>query len=271
MLLPRKLNDWANLGVGCSVHSQKDAAAGLLPELIGDCRLRSQQQLDVREGNQRCVLPDLQQLRIEKGELRRLSQVNIDLLIRPPTRRQFLAEVTRTGLISVLLAMSGGVFSLLFPGRTVMIVGVHGAIALLLVADDIRKLLLSRQSSTLINLVEDVERFNTVIKAIDIRDQIERAGNPAAHLQNRRRAIAALNLAREDLIRALKTERILRENARFIQLNPTLFANNLTALTALRVDEQAGEYSRLLDEALEIAVGVQAEMRKLRGRHLSEP
>jgi hypothetical protein len=93
-------------------------------------------------------------------------------------------------------------------------------------------------------LVKEVDRYNAVIKAVNINDQLEEA----------------------DLVRALKTERILRENKKFIAKNPQLFTTNLTALTALQVSDQASEYGRVLDQALQIAVGVQEEMRKLQNR-----
>jgi hypothetical protein len=71
---------------------------------------------------------------------------------------------------------------------------------------------------------------------------------------------------KEDIIRALKIERILRENAKFIKLNTQLFESNLMALTALQVSDQASEHGRFLKEALQIVVDVQEEMRKLQSQ-----
>ena len=213
--------------------------------------------------------PDLRQLTIEKGELRRLSGVSPSSLVRPPTRRRFFAEAVRTALTIALLAMSALILSLGFPLHRPFLVMLHGAIALFLVFEDWRKFRLTHKSRTLIALLTDAEKFNAAIKAIDINDQLERAGNPSAKLQQRDQVIAALKLAREDLVRALKTERILRENAGFIQLNADLFASNLDALAAMQVSMRADEYSRLLDEALQISLGVQAEMRKLQGQRLN--
>jgi hypothetical protein len=134
---------------------------------------------------------------------------------------------------------------------------------------DIRKIYLSRKHRNLVRLFEEVKRFNSVIKAIEINDQIEAVGNPGVRLRNREQVIHALKLAREDIIRALKTERILRENESFIKLNADLLDNNLTALTALQVSDQASEHGRLLNEALQIVVDVQQEMRKLHNQRLS--
>nr|WP_201280430.1 hypothetical protein [Hassalia byssoidea] len=115
-------------------------------------------------------------------------------------------------------------------------------------------------------LLNDVERYNAVIKAIDINDQIEEAGNPGVTLKEREKVLDALKLTKNDLIRALKTERILRENKNFIIKNTDLFANNLPTLSAMQVSEQATEHGRLLNEALEIALDVQLEMRRLQSQ-----
>ncbi|MEH2119558.1 hypothetical protein [Nostoc sp.] len=112
-------------------------------------------------------------------------------------------------------------------------------------------------------LLNDVQRYNTVIKAIDINDQIEEAGNPEVLIKERENVLAALKLTKADLVRALKTERILRENKSFILSNTELFVNNLATLTAMQVNEQATEHGRLLNEALQIALDVQHEMKRL--------
>ncbi|MBW4675794.1 MAG: hypothetical protein KME52_17750 [Desmonostoc geniculatum HA4340-LM1] len=115
-------------------------------------------------------------------------------------------------------------------------------------------------------LLNDVSRYNAIIKAIDINDQIEEAGNPEVVIKERESVIEALKLTKADLVRALKTERILRENKNFILSNTELFINNLATLTAMQVHEQATEHGRLLNEALQIALDVQHEMKKLQSQ-----
>ncbi|MEH2404535.1 hypothetical protein [Nostoc sp.] len=112
-------------------------------------------------------------------------------------------------------------------------------------------------------LLTDVERYNSVIRAIDINDQIEEAGNPEVLIKERDNVVAALQLTKADLVRALKTEKILRDNKSFILSNTELFVNNLATLTAMQVSEQATEHGRLLNEALQIALDVQHEMKRL--------
>ena len=115
-------------------------------------------------------------------------------------------------------------------------------------------------------LLNDVDRYNTVIKAIEINDQIEAAGNQEVMIKDRGRVVAALQMARVDLVRALKTEKIFRENKKFIISNSDLFTENLTHLTAAYVAEKATEHGRLLNEALQIAIEVQNEMRRLQSQ-----
>ena len=115
-------------------------------------------------------------------------------------------------------------------------------------------------------LLHEVDRFNAVVRAIDINDKIEAAGNLDVGIKERRRVIEALEYTKADLVRALKTERILRENKKFIVNNSELLANNLAMLTEMQVTEQASEHGRLLNEALEIAMDVQQEMRRLQSQ-----
>ncbi len=127
----------------------------------------------------------------------------------------------------------------------------------------------SRRMPLLLNLLEEVDRYNRLIQAIHVNDQLVEAGNPEVKLPQRTQVIEALKLTRADLIRALKTEWILRQNEDLIEQQTEFFGNNLTALTALQVSEQASEQGRLLDAALQIALQVRSQMRQLQQREAS--
>ncbi len=129
-----------------------------------------------------------------------------------------------------------------------------------------KKMVNTNMNPSLEVLLKDVDRYNAVIKAIDINDRIEAVGNTEVIIQDRERVTAALEMARIDLVKALKTEKILRENQKFIISNHDLFTDNLTNLTATYVTEKAAEHGKFLNEALQIALEVQDEMRKLQ-RH----
>jgi hypothetical protein len=112
-------------------------------------------------------------------------------------------------------------------------------------------------------IFDKIYNYNKLLKAIDINDQLEDAGNTSLGLSDRQKVIEALQFTRNDLIRALKTERILRENKEFIASNPHMFTTNLTTLPHFQVSEQASEYGRILDETLKVAVDIQEELKKL--------
>lgn len=206
---------------------------------------------------------DLQGLLIAKGELRRLTGVGLNDVFIPPTLGKLSRELIQTLCLLGLLAASCFILVLSFKEYFLYLIGGHLIIGLTLLLTDLQKIIFSLRHKSLIRLFEDVARYNSIIYSLDINDQIEAAGNPAAQLKNREKAIAALELTRSDLIRALKTERILRENQHFIAQNPELFANNLESLAALQVSDRASEYGRLLNEAMQVAIGVREEMKKM--------
>lgn len=117
------------------------------------------------------------------------------------------------------------------------------------------------------NLFQEVNKYNDVVKSVEILDQLIAAGNLSETILNREDVLHALNITRESLITALRTERILREHQDFISHRYELLMNlenNLTALMAFEVTNQASEYGRLLQEALEIGRTVHQEVRNLR-------
>lgn len=129
--------------------------------------------------------------------------------------------------------------------------------------------LLSKPLVTLANLGDKVDKYNEVIAAVEIIDRLMDAGNLPVNLINREAVMEALLVTRESLVCALKTERIMRENEALIGRNSQLFTNldnNLTALMALDVSNRASEYGRLLNEALEIGMSVQKEVRRLQDK-----
>lgn len=227
--------------------------------------------------------PDLQGLEISPGELRHLSGVDSTEVFRPsilhnPKQRwsfllqEFLLSLALTPIIVgllhvfVILPLIGGSL----PATLVTLVGVPITII------TTRWFWLQHNSPTaLCCLLDEVDRYNAVIKAIHINDQLEAAGTRETSLSesvallpkaDRQKVIQALTLTKEDLVRALRAERVLRENQSFLIGNPELLATNLRTLQTLQVNDRASEYGRLLNEALEIAVGVQEEMTKLQNK-----
>lgn len=111
----------------------------------------------------------------------------------------------------------------------------------------------------LMSLLDEVDKYQRILRNIDVLDQLSAVGNPIS-LNERKKVIEALKTTRSSLLRALNTERILRENPSF---KPENFATNLTAMRALQVSQKASEFGELLNEALQIGASVEKEMRKL--------
>jgi hypothetical protein len=220
------------------------------------------------------VQPDLQGLEISLGELRHLSGVDPTEIFRPsilhnPKERlnflfqEFLLSLALTpilvGLLHIFIILPLIGASLLATLVTLILVPIT--------IITIRWFWLRRNSPmALCCLLDEVERYNTVIKAIHINDQLEATGTREMSLSDRQKVIEALTLTQEDLVKALRAERILRENKNFLVGNPELLTTNLRTLQTLQVNDRASEYGRLLNEALQIAAGVQQEMTKLQNK-----
>ncbi|MEH2451098.1 hypothetical protein [Nostoc sp.] len=232
---------------------------------------------------------DLQGLEISQDELQKLTSLPVNdqlLIITNPLQKLaklYIQKIKSSeGATVIFIGFATFVFGYLFfdiiiklflswitiPSWIVLIIlglwvsGLTQTI-LYLIWKSKSKVVKLNMTNSLQILLNDVERYNSVIRAIDINDQIEEAGNPEVLIKERENVLAALKLTKADLVRALKTERILRENKSFILSNTELFVNNLATLTAMQVNEQATEHGRLLNEALQIALDVQHEMKRL--------
>ncbi|MCJ8282902.1 MAG: hypothetical protein MJK14_24640 [Rivularia sp. ALOHA_DT_140] len=113
------------------------------------------------------------------------------------------------------------------------------------------------------NILREVDKYNTVVKIIDINLQLEAAGNKQAILPEKDKIIASLQSIKESLVCAFKTERILRTNQAFITRNQDLLPNYLAALQALQLNPQADNYAITLKEGLQIAQEIEMEIKKL--------
>ncbi|MEG3849446.1 hypothetical protein QT971_22105 [Microcoleus sp. herbarium19] len=213
---------------------------------------------------------DIQGLEITVGELKRLSGAGPDRVYRPASATKFAREALKTVGLIVLVLISCWLLVAIFPRAYLFWFALHLAAIAGLIFEDAWKIWCSSQNKHLINLFDDVDRYNGIIKAIEINDKIEDAGNAEVKIGDRPKVIQALQLIRDDLVRALKTERILRENKKFVATNSELFANNLNALNSLLISDRASKQGRLLNEALQLAIRVQAEMEKLQHRNQAD-
>lgn len=118
----------------------------------------------------------------------------------------------------------------------------------------------NRSLKKIIRLIKEVQNHNQIVKNLHTLDQLVEAGNPIK-LNDRGTVIDALRITRAGLVRTLKTEKILRENPKFM---PEYFNIDLTTIESEKTTVRAVEYAELLNDALQVGVSVQQAMRKLK-------
>lgn len=224
---------------------------------------------------------NLQGLEITKGELKHITGFDLDgiSLHKPFTLRRAISRRAWLELLSVSLipiyflfikyiiwVILSRVDEQAHTNNAPVISVILSLLITTVIYLKIREFFVNKRiPKTIIPLLEEVSKYNQLAKILEVQDQLEAAGNPGV-LTNREKTLEALELTRADLVRALKTERILRENKDVINMRPELFENNLIALKTLQVNQQATESGQLLNEALQVAVGVQEEMKKLQNQ-----
>ena len=217
--------------------------------------------------------PDLIGLEITKGELRRLTGFKPDQVLRSSImanneqrlgffRNEMLVALVLTLIIVgfayafIILPTIGSSISLLIILLIIVPIAVVGGRWLW------RRLTLPKTLKTLLN---EVDKYHRIIKSIDINDELAISGKTEISTYDREKVVSAVQLVREDLVQALKTERILRDNKKLLANNQDLFVNNVKTLHAMsrQISSEVGEYAQLLNQSLQIALDVQAEVRKL--------
>ncbi len=126
----------------------------------------------------------------------------------------------------------------------------------------------SKTLKPLARLLDEVDKYNEVVQAVNVVDRLEAIGIPSQTMKQQQ-AIAALSIARNSLVCGLMTEKILRQNHSLLARRADLLYNieaNLVSLRTLEVNNQASDYIELLNEALNIGMSVQQEVQQL-SRH----
>ncbi|MEO0885345.1 MAG: hypothetical protein AAFY54_05355 [Cyanobacteria bacterium J06648_10] len=118
------------------------------------------------------------------------------------------------------------------------------------------------------HLLDDIDRFNETVTAVEILEELTVVRNSIAttrqpNLENREQVLEALHLTRESLICGLMTEKVMRTHRQLMARQQDMFANierNLATLQLMQVNESASDYSRLLNDAIQIGTSVHREL-----------
>lgn len=125
----------------------------------------------------------------------------------------------------------------------------------------------AKQWKSVAKLLRQVDKYNRVVKSLGMLNQLSRTekncqGDSSLEAE---KVLRALRVTKNSLLQGIKIEIIRTKQggmARPDELMVTL-ENNLTSLVAGELDRSTDQYSYLLDEALQIAISVEQQMRDL--------
>lgn len=229
--------------------------------------------------------PDLEDLQIRAGEIDRLTGLDISdtfmgrvyrpSVFRAPKRLLsfLLTELLTLGLISVICLPASLIIARNFvtlnqtPQSFLPLVAIAGLISIaLFLLWNFYMHWQGRKLKTLAHLLDEIDKYNEIIQAVDLIDELSAVKNSTVAVIDRPQVLQALSAARESLICALMTEKILRNRQRLIARRQELFHHietNLATLQTLQTNQEANQYSQLLNEALQIGMTVRQELEEL--------
>ena len=144
-------------------------------------------------------------------------------------------------------------------------IGILGAL-LLTLAWTLYRLQAGKRLITLSHLLDEIDRFNEMVAAVEILEELASKGS-RLNLENREEVLEAMHLTRESLVCGLMTERVLRKHQQFMSRRQEMFSSierNLATLQQLQVSDEATDYGRLLNEAIQIGTSVHRELSESR-------
>lgn len=125
----------------------------------------------------------------------------------------------------------------------------------------------ANQLRSLLPLTQEVEKFNRLVRAADVNEQLGKATGKADESVDRSQMIETLSHLRSDIEKALKVERVLRENQDVVTAQVDEIEGATVGNYAQLMADQAIEYRQVLDEALKLGDRVRIELKTLHDRH----
>ena len=231
--------------------------------------------------------PDLEDLKIAESELERLSGLDVGEVFvggvfggvcRPSIVRSarrlglfLLTEILVAGLVFVF-TIPLGLFVTNHPNAITDAPTIAqflqitlGSTLAVVLSWNLYLKVAAKRFKRFMGLLDEVDRHNEVIQAVDLLDRLEAVRHSQVNLIDRDQVISALALTRENLVCALMTEKILREGRGLLSRRQDLVSHiegNLATLRVLELNQQASEYGHLLNEAVQIGMSVRREVEK---------
>lgn len=109
----------------------------------------------------------------------------------------------------------------------------------------------------------ELENYNKIIKSIDVKEQINYVLN-SINEPIEKEALDALSKIKDNLIKALKIEKILRDNKDISIKNLESLNLTFAELQFTDISKQASDYSELVEQILDVGVSLNQEFEILR-------
>lgn len=180
-----------------------------------------------------------------------------------------LVEVGEAAIVAALVAIGALVWlalslaetgtTMLWLGAAVLVVaGLSHAASRALRARRRRR----RGYEELDRLRVSIARYNALVRVLDVKDRLARArGLPGGEESG---LAAVLRNTRGNLLRAVRVQRILRENPDVVGQAAALRVEDLVPIEALRIEHAAETYAELVTDTVELAADVQRAYDELR-------
>jgi hypothetical protein len=214
---------------------------------------------------------DLSELLISHRELEHLTSLEISPVFVSRTYRPsalkhskgigsfVLAQLLAVGLISIITLLPVSKFLDSSPARNQQLPIYCGTITLaILLGGNYYLTWRQRQVKALLRLLDEVDRFNQVVRSAALMQQLAQVGN-AAHDSSE--LLKVLALTRQNLLDSLQIDRLLRNSQ---GMNYVLWRNieeNLAHLQQIDSRATADEYSQILTVAGQISQDIYRELR----------
>ncbi len=232
---------------------------------------------------------NLESLRIDREEIDNLIDLDlvsilaIDLyraLVFRDYRNIFSLGLT---IIAIFILSLVAIFfvSSILPNKSANLVNnTSGFINLLFVAIAVTILLISigifclwKRSvklRSLTVLLDKLDIYNRLIEKLIVIDNIlslQTSNFTKKYTNNRDSIVEALNITKQSLLKALSIEKLIRQHQNLTSNRYELLTeleHNLVALMSFEPETQIDEYENILNEVLQLGLGVHQEIRKLR-------
>ncbi len=183
-------------------------------------------------------------------------------------RKMLYPKLFMYGIIQVLWMVLSRYFvgmpiGLMLGGVLLTFFGVSGIRHYFSIRKQVSNYIDSLEATPIGTLLDEIDNYNRVVHSIishiSVTDKLREIGHPIK-IKDVKPITDVFKDIRDDLIRALKTEKVFRDNPD-VKLED--FAIDFMPYRALEFDEQARECEVLVNQALEIGGRVQTKMKRL--------